>query len=177
MQQRRKDGTLLVASGDTAGLLSLRTVPRTPTAASKELLRVSFDDDDDDDAEKADDKSKSKKPEPAIYDVDFSADGALVGACTEHRLVVFRTTPPRRRTASERKEVEDDDEAADESPVQVIERPVLRKDMTCTFRSAKCVPSALACRRPPSSQKLMRSHAQVWQTCDGLVALYSCQCV
>ncbi|GAA5863380.1 hypothetical protein JCM8547_006964 [Rhodosporidiobolus lusitaniae] len=69
-------------------------------------------------------KEKEKREEEEVIDVDFSDDGKMLVGSSSSRLCIYPTSkspyisrPP--------------------EPLQVIERPVLKKEMKCVFRAAK----------------------------------------
>ncbi|GJN93754.1 hypothetical protein Rhopal_006811-T1 [Rhodotorula paludigena] len=58
-----------------------------------------------------------------IYDADFNDDGDMLVGTSSNKLCVWSTKVA--------------DKSAAPEPVQVIERPVLKKELACTFRAAK----------------------------------------
>ncbi|GAA5847057.1 hypothetical protein JCM3766R1_000600 [Sporobolomyces carnicolor] len=78
-----------------------------------------------------------------IFDVDFNDKGDMLVGTSSTKLCVWSTTNPTTTGRSQdekatrgRSEEEGDGEAEFE-PLQVIERPVLKKELACTFRAAK----------------------------------------
>ncbi|GAA5999277.1 hypothetical protein JCM5350_004978, partial [Sporobolomyces pararoseus] len=81
-----------------------------------------------------------------IFDVDFNDKGdMLVGTSSTKLCVWSTTTPPSSTTTTTRTtekgktgEGEEGEEEEEEfEPLQVIERPILKKELACTFRAAK----------------------------------------
>ncbi|GAA5914595.1 WD40 repeat domain-containing protein [Sporobolomyces salmoneus] len=69
-----------------------------------------------------------------IFDVDFNDKGDMLVGTSSTKLCVWSTTPT---TSSEKKKNDDDEEEDEFEPLQVIERPILKKELACTFRAAK----------------------------------------
>ncbi|GAA5959381.1 hypothetical protein JCM3765_006585 [Sporobolomyces pararoseus] len=77
-----------------------------------------------------------------IFDVDFNDKGDMLVGTSSTKLCVWSTNPTN-ATAKERKEEKDNGQEVEEEeeeefePLQVIERPILKKELACTFRAAK----------------------------------------
>jgi hypothetical protein len=88
-----------------------------------------------------------------IYDADFNDVGDLVMGTSARKLQIFSTKPS-------------DDAPA---PLQTIERPSMTKDLSCTFRAAKCAASLTI---PLVASRL---GAQVRERHDIRILLHGCQ--
>ncbi|GAA5900839.1 hypothetical protein JCM8208_004624 [Rhodotorula glutinis] len=97
-----------------------------------------------------------------IYDADFNDEGDMLVGTSSNKLCVWSTKAA--------------DKEAEPEPLQVIERPVLKKELACTFRAAKFGRSATASnlytvvnaspagnvRKPPAGSK--KAFVSLWDT-------------
>ncbi|GAA5885833.1 hypothetical protein JCM16303_000072 [Sporobolomyces ruberrimus] len=76
-----------------------------------------------------------------VYDVDFNDKGDMLVGTSSTKLCVWSTSSSSSSnnsdTKQKKKENEGEGEDDDLEPLQVIERPVLKKELACTFRAAK----------------------------------------
>ncbi|GAA5839243.1 hypothetical protein JCM9279_002638 [Rhodotorula babjevae] len=97
-----------------------------------------------------------------IYDADFNDEGDMLVGTSSNKLCVWST--------------KEGDKEAEPEPLQVIERPVLKKELACTFRAAKFGRAATAhnlytvvnaspagnVRKPPAGSK--KAFVSLWDT-------------
>ncbi|KAM0747959.1 WD40 repeat-like protein [Meredithblackwellia eburnea MCA 4105] len=108
-----------------------------------------------------------EKEEDEIFDTDFSEDGRMLVGTSSKKLCVWSTKPS---TSS------DEGEKSRPEPIQTIERPVLKKELACTFRGAKFgrgkttnniytivnASPAVRSRKPKQGEK--KSFVSLWDT-------------
>ncbi|GAA5931119.1 WD40 repeat domain-containing protein [Sporobolomyces koalae] len=110
----------LLALGSTASQLSLVSLPNLNDVMSKGPLS------------RENDTTRQYEGEE-VFDVDFNDQGDMLVGTSSTKLCVWSTTPNDLARTKDKREPEEDDE----EPLQVIERPVLKKELACTFRAAK----------------------------------------
>ncbi|GAA5828040.1 hypothetical protein JCM5353_003160 [Sporobolomyces roseus] len=113
----------LLAIGSTSSQLSLVSLPNLNNVLSEELKGYEGEE---------------------IFDVDFNDDGEMLVGTSSTKLCVWSTSSTNSNSGKEKEKGKASSEEGGEGeeedslePLQVIERPILKKELACTFRAAK----------------------------------------